>query len=196
MTNRTDNLLGYLRVMVAAWRDDPRGDAELLARFAEARDEPAFAALVGRHGPPVWQTCRRLLGDTPDAEDAFQAAILTLARKAGTFPVESLAGWLHRVASQAALNARAGARRRRGLERQLRAAASPADGGEAGREELYAVLNEELADLPERLRVPLVLRHLEGNTLEQVARVVGCSRRALGKRLAKGEAILRERLAR
>jgi RNA polymerase sigma factor (sigma-70 family) len=196
MTNKTDNLLGYLRVMVAAWRDDPRGDAELLGRFADAHDEPAFAALVGRHGPLVWQTCRRVLGDTPDAEDAFQATFLALARKAGTFPVESLAGWLHRVAGQTALKSRIRARRRRELEGQLRAAASPAAGGSAGREELYAVLDEELTGLPERLRVPLVLRFLEGNTLEQVARVLGCSRRALGKRLVKGEAILRERLAR
>jgi RNA polymerase sigma factor (sigma-70 family) len=196
MTNNTDNLLGYLRVMVAAWRDDPRGDAELLGRFAEAHDEAAFAALVGRHGSLVWQTCRRLLGDTPDAEDAFQATFLALARKAGTFPVESLAGWLHRVAWQAALKSRLSARRRRGLVRQLWTALRPASPPSAGRDELYAVLDEELVGLPERLRVPLVLRYLEGNTLEQVARVLGCSRRALGKRLAKGEAILRERLAR
>jgi RNA polymerase sigma factor (sigma-70 family) len=194
MTNHSHNLLGYLRVMVAAWRDDPRRDADLLSLFTESGDEQAFTAIVGRHGPLVWQTCRHVLGDTPDAEDAFQAAFLTLARKAGSFPVENLAGWLHRVAWQAALNSRASARRRQGLERQLRAAATRAAGEDSSREELYAVLDEELAGLPERLRVPLVLRYLEENTLEQVARVVGCSRRAVGKRLARGEAILRERL--
>jgi RNA polymerase sigma factor (sigma-70 family) len=196
MTNKNDNLLGYLRVVVAAWRDDSRGDSELLGRFAEAHDEAAFATLVGRHGPLVWQVCRRLLGDTPDVEDAFQATFLALARKAGSFAIASLPSWLHHVAWQTALNSRASARRRLDLERQLRAVASRVADGDPGRDELYAVLDEELADLPERLRVPLVLRHLEGNTLEQVARVLGCSRRALGKRLAKGEAILRERLAR
>jgi RNA polymerase sigma factor (sigma-70 family) len=189
-------LLSYLRTVAGAWREDPRGDADLLARFAQGGDESAFRVLVWRHGPLVWRTCRHLLGDTPDAEDAFQAAFLALARKAGRFPVESLAGWLHRVAWQAALDARAAARRRRGLEQRLRAAAKPDAAEDVGRGELYSVLDEELTGLPERLRVPLVLRYLEGKTLEDVARILGCSRRDLGRRLERAEGILRQRLER
>src|ERR1700730_14378747 len=140
MPSTSHSLLNYLHMVVGVWRDDPRNDAVLLARFAEARDEAAFATLVWRHGALVWQTCRHILGDTPDAEDAFQATFLALARKAGRFPVEGLAGWLHHVARQAALNADAGARRRRSLEHHLQAVTQSAAEGDADRAELYAGL--------------------------------------------------------
>src|SRR5262245_29509776 len=119
MPSMSHNLLNYLRVMVGAWRDDPRNDAELMARFAQTRDEAAFTALVGRHGALVWGTCRRILGDTPDTEDAFQATFLALARKAGRFPVESLAGWLHQVARQTAMDVRSKSQRSQDLQRRL-----------------------------------------------------------------------------
>src|SRR5262245_49700849 len=98
MANSSHNLLHYLRVAMGACRVDSRNDAELLARFAETREEMAFASLVWRHGTLVWGTCQHILGDTPDAEDAFQATFLTLARKAAQGSIMSLAGWLHHVA--------------------------------------------------------------------------------------------------
>ena len=60
------------------------GDAELLRRYAGSHDGPAFAALVARHGPMVAATCRAVLRDHHDVEDAFQATFLVLARKAGS----------------------------------------------------------------------------------------------------------------
>src|SRR5262249_31315397 len=111
MSNSYHNLLHYLRMAVWACREDERNDAQLVARFAKTRDESAFSALVGRHGALVWGACRRILGDTPDAEDAFQTTFITLARKAGHFPVESLAGWLYHVAHQTSMNARSKAQR-------------------------------------------------------------------------------------
>ena len=88
---------------------DGVGDAELLGRFAATGDEAAFELLVRRHQRLVFGVCRRILRDHHDAEDAFQATFLALARKAGGIGKrEALAGWLFRVAYRAALTARAG----------------------------------------------------------------------------------------
>jgi DNA-directed RNA polymerase specialized sigma24 family protein len=84
-------------------------DRDLLDRYTRDRDEEAFAALVRRYGGGVWAACQRLAG--PDAEDAFQAVFLTLARMAGSVP-GSLPAWLHEVTRRVAANLRRGARRR------------------------------------------------------------------------------------
>src|SRR5438128_8503758 len=82
-------------------------DAELLERFAVARDQAAFEVLVWRHGAMVLNLCRRVLRHEHDAEDAFQATFLALARKGGSIGRrETIAGWLYRVAFRVALRAR------------------------------------------------------------------------------------------
>src|SRR5437868_9311692 len=88
-------------------------DRQLLARFVAGRDEAAFAALVERHGPLVWGVCRRALRHTEDAEDAFQATFLVLARKAAVVRWrESIRNWLYEIASRLAAEARRKATRR------------------------------------------------------------------------------------
>jgi len=79
-------------------------DGQLLERFAAGGEaaELAFAALVERHGAVVLQTCRSLLRDEHEAEDAFQATFLVLVRKSGSLWVrDSLSPWLHQVAYRA-----------------------------------------------------------------------------------------------
>src|SRR5689334_13914882 len=82
-------------------------DHDLLAAYEPGRGDAAFTELMRRHGPMVLRTCRRVLGQETDAEDAFQATFVLLARKATQLRSEvtgplSLGGWLHRVAYRTA----------------------------------------------------------------------------------------------
>src|SRR5438105_15472838 len=103
MAEPAPSVLHYLRHLTAQ-RDGPcPTDRQLLARFATQRDEAAFAELLDRHGAMVRGVCLRVLADTHDADDAFQATFLVLARKAAKVAwQESVAGWLHEVAYRVA----------------------------------------------------------------------------------------------
>jgi RNA polymerase sigma factor (sigma-70 family) len=172
-------------------------DRQLLERFAAGQEEQAFALLVRRHGPLVLGVCRRLLRHEQDAEDAFQATFLVLARKAsGLGWQESVGGWLYQVASRIAWKARAAGMRRRVLEREVQAmrVAEPEDALEGG--ERRALLDEELRLLPEKYRAPVVLCYLEGKSHAEAARQLGWPAGTVKGRLARARQRLRSRLAR
>jgi RNA polymerase sigma factor (sigma-70 family) len=172
-------------------------DRELLRRFTAARDEGAFAALVHRHGPMVLATCRRVLHNAHDAEDAFQAAFLTLARKA---PApgwqDSVAAWLHLIAYRLALKVRADAERRTAAEPPPPARPSSDALAEVSGRELCAILDEELSALPHSYRAPLVLCCLEGLSRDEAAQRLGWSQGSVKGRLERGRELLRRRLER
>jgi RNA polymerase sigma factor (sigma-70 family) len=185
----TPNLLAAVRRLA---RPDELTDAELLGRFARARDGGAFRALVDRHGPMVLAVCRRLLG-YHDADDAFQAAFLVLARKAGSLRVCSVGDWLFGVARRTALAARRAEirRRRREAKAVAREKAPPED-----HRELRQVLDEELARLPAKYREILVLSDLQEKDRRQVAVELGIPEGTVASRLSRARALLASRLTR
>ncbi len=171
-------------------------DKQLLGRYVSHRDETAFAVLVARHGPMVMAVCRGALDDTNDVEDAFQATFLILIRKAGSIWVDdSLGGWLHRVASRVALQASTDASRRRAIERNAGTAVSRLD-SRGDLDDLRPLLHAEIDRLPERLRLPIVLCDLEGLTRAEAAVRLHCTEGTVRGRLARGRALLRDRLSR
>jgi DNA-directed RNA polymerase specialized sigma24 family protein/WD40 repeat protein len=165
-------------------------DAELLRRFTDTRDEAAFELLVWRHGGMVLGTCRRVLGRSADAEDAFQATFLALARRAASVRCSaSLPGWLHRVALRAALRLRAGPRPALPLP-DVAAPVAPLP------DDTAVVLDEEIGRLPDKLRIAFVLCELEGLTDSEAAVQLGCPKGTVLSRLARARARLRARLTR
>src|SRR5262245_12486361 len=189
------NLLHYLRNLSGLWPAEGMSDAELLATFTNRGDERAFTAIVGRHGQRVWNVCRHVLGDTPEAEDAFQATFQALAQKASQLRRGSLAPWLYKVAQRTALNARKLGRRREQMHRRLHDELK-ARNAERTPDEDRALLVKELEGLPEQLRVPLVLYYLEGKTQAQVARLLCISERGVARRVDRALQFLRRRLRR
>jgi RNA polymerase sigma factor (sigma-70 family) len=195
-TGRTSKVIEQLRRAVLLHDGAAMTDGELMGCFIEHREEAAFAALVRRHAPLVWGVCRRLL-DHHDAEDAFQATFLVLARKAASVvPREMLANWLYGVAHQAALHARRTVARRRARERQVTEMPEPAVSAERDPwDDLRPLLDQELSRLPDKYRVVLALSDLEGKTRGEAARQLGLPEGTVASRLARARAMLAKRLA-
>jgi RNA polymerase sigma factor (sigma-70 family) len=196
MTNRSlDSLLHNLRARLSNSASAELTDRQLLEDFSTLRDSAALTRVVARHGPMVLGVCRRWLSCEIDAEDAFQATFLVLARKAGALPWrEMVGGWLHTMATHIARDAR-----RRVLRNNLAPLPEEGiaqDGSEDSltRSDLRRVLDEELSQLPAKLRDPLVLCYLQGKTHEEAAREIGLPRGSLAKRLAGAQELLRKRL--
>jgi RNA polymerase sigma factor (sigma-70 family) len=172
-------------------------DPDLLGRFLATRDEQAFALIVRRHGPMVFGVCRRVTGNYHLAEDAFQAVFVVLAAKAGTVrPRAALSAWLYGVAYRTALRARTvsdNRRRREALVETLpEVACQPLNPSEVADE--AAVLDEEIARLPEHLRAAVVLCELEEQSRQEAAERLGIPEGTLSSRLASARKALAGRL--
>ena len=172
-------------------------DAELLERFVSQADESAFAVLVARHGPMVHGVCRRVLDNDHDAEDAFQAVWIVLARSARRLTRRELLGnWLYGVAQRTALKARTARARRARHERQATAAMSTEADCLLDWRELRPILDEELGRLPLKQQAAVVLCYLEGRTLVEASQLIGCPPGTVATRLARARELLRTRLER
>jgi RNA polymerase sigma factor (sigma-70 family) len=188
-------LIRQLRQLTGPSGDGGLPDGQLLERFVSQRDEAAFELLVWRHGAMVLSLCRRLLRHEQDAEDAFQATFLILARKAASIGKrEAVASWLYKVAYRVALAARKTTARHGTQALSLDVPAREED--DLVWRDLRPVLDEEVSRLPERYRTPFVLCYLEGKTNEEAAEMLGCPKGTVLSRLSRARERLRKRLAR
>jgi RNA polymerase sigma factor (sigma-70 family) len=195
-TSPMSEVLQYLRSALLAEGADLT-DAQLLECFVSRREPAALEALVRRHGPMVWGVCRRVLGNHHDAEDAFQAAFLVLTRKAASiYPRAKVGCWLHGVARQTALKARATRAKRRVRERPVTEVPEPAVMDQDLWHDLEPLLDQEVTRLPEKYQTVIVLCDLEGKTLRDAAQQLGCPQGTAASRLARARAMLAKRLAR
>jgi RNA polymerase sigma factor (sigma-70 family) len=172
-------------------------EAELVDSIARRDEtaEAAFEAILRRHGPAVLACCRRVLGDTSSAEDAFQATFLVLHRRAGSIRVaESLAPWLLHVARMAALKARQGELRR--VARERRVARPELIAAEAPPFDLRLLVRDEVDRLPAKYRDPVRLCYFEGRTHDDAAASLGWPVGTVRGRLSRARDMLRMRLMR
>jgi RNA polymerase sigma factor (sigma-70 family) len=199
-TVRLQGVISSLRRAVAPEAYVGASDAQLLDRFADERDEAAFELLVWRHAQMVLGSCRRVLRDEHAAEDCFQATFLALARKAATVGQSgSVGGWLHKVASRVALEAKARLARQEARERPLGDwphSAQPEPCDVAGWRELEALVDEEVNRLPGKYRESFVLCVLAGKTNAEAAGELGCPAGTVASRVARARERLRAALAR
>jgi RNA polymerase sigma factor (sigma-70 family) len=192
-----DTILRQLRDVIESETTRSLTDAQLLHRFTADREEAAFTTLVRRHGRLVWGVCRHLLPSEHDAEDAFQATFLVLARRARSIRKhEAVGSFLYGVAYRVAMRAKQGMRKRQARERQAPVRSPQPAPTDLAWRELQAVLDEELQRLPETYRAPFVLCCLEGRSRESVAEELGCRVGTVSSRVARARGLLQQRLRR
>lgn len=187
---------------------DRATDASLLRRFAERREEEAFAELVARHAPRVRRVCRRFLHSEHDVEDVAQATFLLLARRAGDVAWrESVGGWVRDAARRLALNARCEIARRGRRETPV-SAFRLGDAGalpdpecplstftdEIERRDVRRLIDGAMEELPEKYRAPLTLCYLEGKTNHEAAAALGYPVGSISRRLDRARSLLRKQL--
>jgi RNA polymerase sigma factor (sigma-70 family) len=196
-TAQMEAVIRHLRRVVLRQDGAGRTDGQLLASFIEHKDEAAFEALVHRHGPMVFGVCRRVVGHYQDAEDAFQATFLVLARKASSVKQrERVANWLHGVAHRTAMKAKALTAKRRGREKQVTEMPEPEASHQNQWRDLHSHLDQELNRLADVYRLPILLCDLEGQSIKKTAQQLGWPQGTVAGRLARGRKLLSKRLAR
>jgi RNA polymerase sigma factor (sigma-70 family) len=170
-------------------------DSSFLSRFLAERDGDAFAALVHRHGPLVYGTCLRILGNRTETDDAFQAVFFVLARRAHTLKLDRGIGpWLHGVALRVAKKLRGQIVQRR--LREMAAAKSERVEAAEPDHDFWAVIDEELARMSLPLREVMLLCDLSGQSHSRAAAALGLAKGTVTKRLAKAREELAARLKR
>src|SRR5260370_42197655 len=186
--SRLDSML---RAAISIRCQDPRSDAELLARFLNERDEQAFEALLMRHGPAVRAACRGWLRSAADIDDAAQATFLVLVQRAGSIRNRAALGrWLYGVAARVA-------RRLRGQQRTTCTVPEAMPGRErAGYDDLHDLLAQEIGRLPEKYRLPVQLCYWAGLTTAEAAQRLGWPKGTVLTRLAWARKRLQKCLAR
>jgi RNA polymerase sigma factor (sigma-70 family) len=188
--------LGWLRSAFDAVRERAESDGDLLGRFVHDRDEQAFGELVRRLGPTVYGVCRRHLGNTADADDAFQATFLVLSRKASTVnPPGKVAAWVYGVANLAARKLRQTRLRRSLRERAVHPLPDQPCPEKEMDSTLLPAVDEELGRLPENFRLPILMCGVRGMTVADAAAELGWPVGTVASRLSRGRAELTKRLA-
>lgn len=168
-------------------------DLTLLQQWTDGRDAQAFKALVSQYAPMVYATCSRILSNGAEAEDVTQECFEVLARTQKR-PTEHLGAWLHRVATNRALDHVRSKRRRR--QREAGFVAEQPSHAELVWDDIYDCVDEAVAELPEELRACVVAHYLLGESHGEIARATGMPRRTVSHRIARGVELLGESLRR
>jgi RNA polymerase sigma-70 factor (ECF subfamily) len=163
---------------------DP-SDAELMALWLQG-DAAGFEGLVRRWQQPVARTLSRLLGRPDVVPDLCQEVFLKVFRARPTYRENgAFASWLYRITVNVARDAE---RRRRPVSQSLDGDHWPDTGrapdAASGQHELERLVATALAELPQPQREVVVLRHFEGMSFEDIARMMGIPASTLKSRFA------------
>jgi RNA polymerase sigma factor (sigma-70 family) len=174
-----------------------QSDGDLLSKIAESGSKEHFQLLVERHSTMVMNVCRRQLGDAHDAEDSAQAVFLVLWNKAASLKRRtSVVGWLHNLARNVCRNAQ---RARAARKKHERGAAEMNIWNSAETDAwngIKDILDDELSQLPEKYRMPIILFYLEGRSQTEIAELLNTKQPTVATQIKRGRELLSKRMRR
>ena len=169
-------------------------DQTLLSQYVATQDSDAFEELTRRYAGLVKGVCVRLSGNSHDAEEVAQECFLELARNAADVHT-SLAGWLRSAATSRSLNAIRSRSRRKIREREFgQEADATVPPYDLAGSDLHRLIQVALRELPEDLRLPMMMHYVEGQSQRDVAAELGVNQSTISRRMQDALRQLRERL--
>ncbi|MBK8446999.1 MAG: RNA polymerase sigma factor SigM [Micropruina sp.] len=175
---------------------DAPSDAQLLAAHV-AGDDRAFGLLMQRHADRLWALALRVMSNREDAADALQDAMISAFRRAGDFRGDAaVTTWLHRIVLNACLDrlrriaVRAAVPLPQDAERSADLAAPDDPERDAVRASIADEVTEALGRIGADQRAALVLVDLEGYSMDEAARILGCAVGTVKSRCSRGRARL------
>lgn len=170
-------------------------DLALVEKWRARRDADAFAAIVARHASLVYATSLRITRNRADAEDIAQECFVALAEGKAKIR-SSLASWLHSVATHRSLDRLRSDRRRKLREQRSPGKETPSDEVDVSWSDIRGYVDEAMAELPEKLRFPLIAHFLEGQSYQAIAETLDVPRSTVASRVHKGLDLVRRNLSR
>ncbi len=173
-----------------------QSDALLLSEYASTRNPTLFSELARRYTGSVYGTCLRITSSVHDAEEVTQDCFFELAKQATSIHT-SVAGWLHRMATNRSLNLIRSKNRRVKHEVAVETEVAAATGREVTDptwSDLAPILDEVINTLPEELRGPVVQHYLNGDSQSQIAEQLDLNQSTVSRRIQQGLETLRSQL--
>lgn len=161
-------------------------------------DEVAFEIIVKRHASLVMSICRRVVGQTADCDDAFQATFYALSQRPESIQeCRSLSGWLYSVAWRTSIRLirLRNKSKMETLTEQIEAP-DPDPLERIAEANNLAALDEEMNQLPEKYRHVLVMSYFAHQTNQEIADQLNENKGVVDGRIREARRILRVRLAR
>jgi RNA polymerase sigma factor (sigma-70 family) len=168
-------------------------DQVLLAQYVETNDPMAFEEITLRYAGLVKGVCKRILGNSHDAEEVAQECFLELAKDARNVH-SSVAGWLHRTATTRSLNVLRSRSRRKIREREVTVGKDMSAVNDVTGNELRRIIESALTAMPEDLRLPMILHFVDGRSQRDVALALGVNQSTISRRMHDALRQLREKL--
>jgi len=203
MVDSTSNAPGRAERQASRVQAVVAPDHALVERW-QSGDESAFQDLIRRHERRVFRLLYRMMGSKEEAEDVAQEAFLSLHRHGHRFRREArFSTFVYRVAANAALNRRRTLGRNRNRVSELKVSQeagfdlppAPRDPEDAAvGSEVRERVQEALLELPEDLRVAVLLYDIEGQSYQDVARVLEIPEGTVKARIHRARSALRDQL--